>query len=124
MIQRAPEVDVLEAERRLRAGGPSGPLLVDVREVGEYAAIRAPGAVLMPMSSIAARLHELPQDRELLFICRSGDRSGQVATYLNATGWTAVANVAGGMLAWRHAGLPVRFGPPEPGEGTLPQAGE
>lgn len=120
MIRGAPDVDVLEAERRLRDGGPHGPLLVDVREVVEFVGLRAPGAVLLPMSSIAVRLDELPRDRELLFICRSGARSGQVATYLAATGWPAVANVAGGMLAWQRAGLPVRSGSPDPGEGLFP----
>ena len=115
-----PQVDALEADRRLRDGAPDSPLLVDVREVGEFVAVRAAGAALLPMSTILPRLDELPRDRELLLICRSGARSNQVAHYLAANGWTNVANVSGGLLAWERAGLPVHHGPPAPGEGALP----
>ncbi len=115
-----PQLDVLEVDRRLREGGADGPLLVDVREVREFVEVRAEGAALLPMSTILPRLDELPRDRELLFICRSGDRSGRVAAYLAGQGWPNVANVAGGMLAWERAGLPVRRGSPAPGEGALP----
>lgn len=127
------QVDVLEAHRRLTDGSADGsaagsaagsaggsgdraacapaPLLVDVREVREFMAVRAAGAALLPMSTILPRLDELPRDRELLFICRSGNRSYQVAAFLVANGWTNVANVAGGMVAWERSGLPVRRGP-------------
>lgn len=117
-----PEIDVLEARRQLIDGADAGstPVLVDVREVGEFVAVRVPGSALLPMSTILPRLDELPRDRELLFICRSGSRSGQVVGYLTANGWTNVANVGGGMIAWERAGLPVRHGPPAPGEGALP----
>ena len=117
-----PTVDVLEAERRRREPRPDGAspaLLVDVRELPEFAEVRAEDVVLLPMSSLPARLDELPLNRELLFICRSGSRSGQVVAYLVANGRTDVANVEGGMLAWERAGLPVRRGSPVPGEGAL-----
>ena len=121
MLPTVPTVDVREAERRRRAAaGPDGrpaALLVDVREVSEFAEVRAEDVVLLPMSTLPSRLEELPRDRELLFICRSGSRSGQVVAYLQANGWRDVANVAGGMLAWESAGLPVRRGSPDSGEG-------
>ena len=114
-----PAVDVVEAERRRGPEG-TGALLVDVREVPEFAEVRAEDVVLLPLSSLPARLAELPDDRELLFICRSGNRSGQVTAYLRAQGRQDVWNVEGGMLAWERAGLPVRRGDPDPGEGDLP----
>jgi rhodanese-related sulfurtransferase len=121
MLPTVPTVDVREAERRRRAAaGPDGrpaALLIDVREVSEFAEVRAEDVVLLPMSTLPPRIEELPHDRELLFICRSGSRSGQVVAYLQANGWTDVANVTGGMLAWETTGLPVRRGSPEPGEG-------
>jgi rhodanese-related sulfurtransferase len=52
-------------------------------------------------------------------ICRTGARSAQATDYLLAQGWPDVANVAGGTLAWESAGLPVRRGTPDPGEGDL-----
>ncbi len=72
------------------------------------------------MSSFQARVGELPADRPLLIVCHLGGRSAAVAGFLMRAGRTDVVNVAGGMDAWEAAGLPVRHGPPEPGEGDLP----
>ena len=114
-----PTVDVTEAERRLRED-PDRPILLDVREPGEFAEVRAPGAVLLPTSTFTTRIGELPDDRPLLVVCHVGGRSAAVTGYLIRAGRTDVVNVAGGMEAWERAGLPVRHGPLEPGEGDLP----
>ena len=114
-----PTVDVAEADRRLRED-PARPLLLDVRERNEFSAVRAPGAVLLPTSTFTARIAELPLNRPLLVICHSGGRSAAVTGFLTRTGRADVVNVAGGMDAWERAGLAVRRGPVEPGEGTLP----
>jgi rhodanese-related sulfurtransferase len=114
-----PEVDVTEAERRLR-DDPARPLLVDVREPEEFAVVRAPGVALVPTSTFLLKVGELPVDRPLLLICRTGIRSGAVTAYLQRQGRTDVANVAGGMDAWEAAGLPVRRGSAEPDEGRIP----
>lgn len=114
-----PTITVAEADRRLRED-PDGPLLVDVRELGEFVTVRAPGAVLMPTSQFAARAGELPPDRPLLMICHMGGRSAAAAGYLLRAGRRDVVNVAGGMQAWEGAGLAVRRGPVDPGEGELP----
>lgn len=113
-----PTIDVREAERRLRED-PDRPLLVDVREPGEFVAVRAPGAVLLPTSVFAARAGELPSDRPLMIVCHVGGRSAAVTGFLVRAGRTDVVNVAGGMDAWEAAGLPVRRGTPAPGEGDL-----
>ena len=114
-----PTIDVHEAERRLRED-PDAPLLLDVRELGEFITVRAPGAALVPTSMFMTRVDELPADRPLLVVCHVGGRSASVAGYLIRAGRTDVVNVAGGMDAWERAGLPVRRGPLEPGEGDLP----
>ena len=116
-----PTVDVQEADRRLCEDAPS-PLLLDVREPNEFQDVRAPGAALVPTSQFMARMAELPTDRPILVICHSGGRSAAVTGYLARTGRTDVANVAGGMLAWERAGLPVLRGRPSPGEGDLPSS--
>jgi len=113
-----PTVDVREAERRLRED-PAQPVLLDVRERTEFAEVRAPGALLIPTSAFASRLDELPADRPLLVICRTGVRSAAVTGFLARGGRDDVTNVAGGMDAWAQAGLPVRRGAVEPGEGEL-----
>lgn len=121
MIPRppTPTVDVREADRRRQEAEAGGPLLIDVREPIEFSEVRAEGALLFPLSTFMARIAELPRDRPLLMICRTGARSGQATDYLLAQGWADVVNVAGGTLAWESAGLPVRRGTPEPGEGDL-----
>lgn len=114
-----PTVDPVEAERRLRED-PDQPLLLDVREQDEFAAVRVAGAALLPTSSFVARVAELPTDRPLLVICHMGSRSAAVTGYLRQAGRTDVTNVAGGMDQWQRAGLPVVRGPVQPGEGDLP----
>ena len=95
------------------------PLIVDVREPEEFASERIEGAVLIPMSQFAARHAELPRDRPLVMQCHSGSRSSSATMYLVGRGWTDVRNLDGGIAAWMRDGLPVRTGPPEPGEGDL-----
>jgi rhodanese-related sulfurtransferase len=114
-------VDVTEAARRLAdAGIGPRPLLVDVREPDEYAQLRAEGAVLAPLSTFVLTWQRLPVDRQLLFICATGQRSFSAADYLIRKGRRDVANVEGGTVAWARAGLPVRRSRPVPGEGDLP----
>lgn len=114
-----PTVDPIEAERRIRED-PSGPLLLDVREPNEFMAVRVAGAALVPTSTFLLKIRDLPTDRPLLVICQSGNRSAAVTAYLVREGWTDVTNVAGGLVAWERAGLPVRRGATAEGEGLLP----
>lgn len=88
------------------AAVPDGAWLLDVREDDEWAAGRAPQATHIPLGQLGARTAELPQDREIYVICRSGVRSARAAQALNEAGWRAV-NVAGGMQDWAAAGRPM-----------------
>ncbi len=85
---------------------PDDAVLLDVREDDEWTAGRAPGAVHVPMTELAARLDEIPDGDPIYVICRSGGRSARVTEYLNAQGWDSV-NVAGGMGGWVAAGRPL-----------------
>jgi rhodanese-related sulfurtransferase len=76
-----------------------GALLLDVREADEWDAGHAPEAVWIPMAELQARVDELPRDRRIVAICRTGARSGVVAGALFAAGYDAV-NLDGGMRAW------------------------
>jgi rhodanese-related sulfurtransferase len=115
-----PTIDVAEADRRRREASPQ-PLTVDVRELNEFAAVRLDDVVLLPMSSFAERFAELPKDRPLLLMCAAGSRSAAATAHLIRNGYTDVVNVAGGITDWQRAGLPVRKGPVEPGEGEGPR---
>ena len=83
-----------------------GALIIDVREQWEWDRGHAPTAVLMPMSSFADHVDELPTDADILVICHSGARSHTVASALADGGYRAV-DVLGGMDAWQRAGGPV-----------------
>lgn len=83
-----------------------GALLLDVREIPEWQAGHAPGAVHMPMATVTERAAELPSQRVIVCVCRVGGRSAVVADALLQGGWDAV-NLAGGMEAWAAAGLAV-----------------
>lgn len=75
-------------------------LLLDVREAWELEIASVPGIVHIPMNEVPDRLAELDPKRETVVLCRSGGRSLQVARYLEAQGFAAVANLTGGILAW------------------------
>jgi rhodanese-related sulfurtransferase len=85
------------------------PLVIDVREPEEYAAGHVPGARLVPMGSIPARLDELPAEVPVYVICASGNRSLSVADQLAEQGIDAWS-VAGGTSAWAEAGRPIVTG--------------
>jgi DMSO/TMAO reductase YedYZ molybdopterin-dependent catalytic subunit/rhodanese-related sulfurtransferase/glyoxylase-like metal-dependent hydrolase (beta-lactamase superfamily II) len=86
-----------------------GALLLDVREPDEWCVQHAPTAMLLPMSRVRSRQEELPNDRPIVVVCRSGGRSAAVTASLRRSGFDAV-NLAGGMCAWAAAGLPVVAG--------------
>lgn len=97
-----PEVSAEEAVSLVEAGA----LLLDVREQEEWDAGHPPDAVHLPMSRIAQEYQALPTDRRIVCVCHVGARSAAVADALRGAGWDAV-NLAGGMVAWERAGLPV-----------------
>jgi rhodanese-related sulfurtransferase len=120
-----PTLGVVEASaahtgRNVASAGAPVPILLDVRERHEFAAVRVPGALLYPTSSFMLRYADLPHDRPIQVICHTGVRSAAVTAFLLRSGWTDVWNVAGGMDDWERAGLEVRRGPLAPGEGDPP----
>ncbi|GAA4362429.1 rhodanese-like domain-containing protein [Actinomadura verrucosospora] len=93
---------------------PQDGYLLDVREQDEWDAGHAPAAVHIPMRHLGDRAGEIPRDREIYVICRSGARSAQVTSALNQAGWLA-RNVGDGMHGWAEAGRPMEGagdGPP------------
>ena len=96
------DVSPQEGQRRVQ----SGAVLVDVREPNEFQEVHAEGALLIPLSEFETRVAELPRDRELVMICRSGARSARAGEYLQQHGYSQVVNLAGGTNAWVEAGLP------------------
>jgi rhodanese-related sulfurtransferase len=86
------------------AAGKDELFLLDVREPHEWAAGRIEGSVHIPMAELSERQDELPTDRTIVAVCRSGNRSGMVTGALRRAGYAA-ENLDGGVLAWRSEGL-------------------
>lgn len=92
--------------RAAKALVDAGALMLDVREPDEWCREHAPAAMLMPVDRVQNQEHELPRDRRIVVVCRSGGRSAAVTALLRHSGFDAV-NLTGGMCAWAAAGLPV-----------------
>jgi rhodanese-related sulfurtransferase len=84
-------------------------ILVDVRENDEVAelAYMSEGMMNIPLSELASRYKELPQDKTLIIACRSGNRSQKAITQLADLGITNTLNLEGGIMAWQGKGFPV-----------------
>lgn len=81
-------------------------LLIDVREPNEVAVERYPGATVLPLSMFDPADIPDPQGRQVVFACRSGRRSVTASQAAQAAGLPYDAHLAGGLLAWKDAGLP------------------
>lgn len=88
----------------------AGALVIDVREPDEWAQGHIPGATLIPLGELEARLSEVPGDKPIVVVCRSGNRSAQGRDVLQAAGFAEVTSMEGGMTDWIAAGLPVETG--------------
>ena len=85
-------------------------LLVDVREPNEIAVEAYPGAVVVPLSSFDPQDIPDPHGKQVVFACRSGKRSVTASLAAQAAGLVYDKHLAGGMLAWKAAGLPTKTG--------------
>ena len=103
---RVPEVRPAELAGEM--AGAASPVLLDVRTAGEFAAGHIAGAINVPVTSLSGRLPSLGDlgGRPVVAICLSAHRSPPAVRLLRRTGIDA-RQLAGGMIAWRMAGLPV-----------------
>jgi hydroxyacylglutathione hydrolase len=82
-------------------------LLVDVRSQAERTEVRIGGSFSLPLARLARDTEMLPRDRLILVHCGHGCRGSLAASMLLRAGFPRVANLAGGIVGWRAAGLPV-----------------
>ncbi|NMP21884.1 rhodanese-like domain-containing protein [Sulfobacillus harzensis] len=76
-------------------------LIVDVREASEYRAGHIPRAKHISLSQLVHRLREVPRDKTVVVVCRSGNRSSRAAELLMEAGYRNVYNMSGGMQNWK-----------------------
>jgi glyoxylase-like metal-dependent hydrolase (beta-lactamase superfamily II) len=109
-VAAVPELGAPEVAERLKSD--TAPLILDVREpeefVGELGHIE--GAILVPLDALEKRLPKLAGyvDRDIVVVCRAGARSATAVAMLQGAGFSRVANLSGGMLAWARASMPVQ----------------
>ena len=106
------EIQPTALEERIAGNRASDIQVIDVREPQEFtdALGHIRGARLLPLSRLAAHTEEIDRSRPVVTVCRSGARSAQATVLLQKSGFTDVANLAGGMLRWRAESLPVENG--------------
>jgi rhodanese-related sulfurtransferase len=110
MADGDPRVHNLTAEDVARGIAENRMLLVDVREDNEVALERYPAAVVVPLSSFDPAAIPDPQGRQVVFACRSGRRSVTASLAAQEQGYPYDAHLAGGILAWKAAGLETETG--------------
>ena len=87
-----------------------GAFVLDVREPSEWAEAHIPGATLIPLGELEARVSEVPAGQQVLVYCRSGNRSQTGREILLKAGFTQVTSMAGGIREWSAAGYPTEAG--------------
>jgi glyoxylase-like metal-dependent hydrolase (beta-lactamase superfamily II)/rhodanese-related sulfurtransferase len=87
---------------------PQPPLAIDVRSPNERDQKHIPGSLGIPLNHLTENLEKLPKDRPLLVYCAGGYRSSIAASLLQGNGFDRVSEIAGGIVAWETANLPVQ----------------
>ena len=106
MTEQPPTVRDLTPEEVARGLQEGRMLLVDVREPNETALERFPDSFLLPLSEFDPAAIPDPAGREVVFACRSGRRSVTASLAAQEQGYAYCSHLAGGILAWKAAGLP------------------
>lgn len=96
----------------------SDTLIIDIRELAEFNKGHIPGALLAPRGLLEFEIHGIvertsvdphiaPEDRDIVLYCGTGGRSALAALTLDSMGYSNVKSMAGGIVAWATARLPV-----------------
>lgn len=92
------QISAKELKEQLDSG--KKPVILDIREDWEYRICHLEPSLHISMSSLVGRLDELNKDDEIIVLCHHGNRSMQVASYLETQGFSNVTNLAGGIHEW------------------------
>ena len=74
--------------------------LIDVREHKELKISKISQAIHIPMNTIPDNLNQIPYEKTIIIMCKSGGRSAQVCKYLNNKGYSNIYNLKGGIISW------------------------
>jgi rhodanese-related sulfurtransferase len=88
-----------------------GAFVLDVRTQEEWNQFHIPDSTLIPLDQLQSRLSEVPKDKDVVVVCRSGNRSASGRDILLQAGYPNVTSMAGGVTEWQAQGLPTVTGP-------------
>ncbi len=97
------EISTMQAFEEYREGA----LFLDVRSAAEWNQGHIPDSLLIPLDELPRRLSELPRDRDIVVVCKSGVRSREGAAILRKAGFTRVTGLSGGLQDWIAARYPL-----------------
>lgn len=105
-IERLSQISVQELQEEMKRN--TSLRVIDVRSESEWSKGHIETASLLPLPEMLLKGMALPKSENIIVTCRVGYRGNIAASYLQTQGFTSVHNLAGGMLAWTNAGLPVK----------------
>ena len=76
-------------------------IIIDVRTPAEYRVGHIPGVTNIPLDELEQRMNEVPKDKKVVLVCRTGNRSAQGTKLLRSKGFSNVFNSTGGMSTWK-----------------------
>ncbi len=91
----------ISVDEALRLWQNKEAIIIDVRTPGEYRDGHIPGVVNIPVDELEKRIGEIPKDKKVVLICRTGSRSAQGTRLLRSKGFNNVYNSTGGMSTWK-----------------------
>ncbi|CAA6825569.1 MAG: Sulfurtransferase [uncultured Thiotrichaceae bacterium] len=81
--------------------------LIDVRSQGEYQQGIIEGGEFLPLHTLPMHINDMPDDKTIVFYCRTGARSGQACAFLKQNTGIEALNLSGGIVRWYQSGYPV-----------------
>jgi hydroxyacylglutathione hydrolase len=99
---------VMDLDPREVAQKKNQVVLIDVRQAEEFSGDlgHIPGSKLVTLDTLPEEMHQVPKDKTVVFVCRSGGRSARAAAYALEQGYEQVYNLKGGMILWNELHLP------------------
>jgi len=87
----------------------NGAVLIDVRESEELEEVtyKVDNLIHIPLEDLENQLSIIPKDKQVILVCRSGNRSQKAYDFLKEKGYPNLSNMEGGIIAWEEAGFPV-----------------
>ena len=93
------------------AARDQGAFILDVRQPEEWQDYHIPNSTLIPLGELPNRLNEVPKDKDVIVVCRSGNRSQSGRDILLNAGYSSVSSMSGGVSQWRASGFETTSGP-------------